>query len=89
MGKLRTIASWDGATANNPCPSWWEAEKIQTIDGVVFLLSYGGGEAKRQVLDNLGAALEAAGWMNDDDIAAVAKVFAVDDVVYWGQTKER
>ena len=74
--EVTTLAFWNGCTANNPCPDWWDEEFIKEIDGVIFHVYFSGGRKKQEVFDTLGEAVNACPWMDDDDLVEVAAAFS-------------
>ena len=76
---MKTILKYDGATANNPAPDWWDAQAIKVTDGgVLFHERYDGGVLKRRILhteaDVVDAVTACAG--DDDELEQALALLA-------------
>ena len=70
---METLASWDGGTAHNPQPDWWQARKIVLHEGsgtVYHEQPQTNGTTIREAL-TCAADVLAVTWLDDEDLEIV------------------
>ena len=63
------LASWDGGSANNPCPDDWERETVIRCGNAVFR-TYGRDDWSDKVVETAADVAEIH-WLDDDDLGRV------------------
>ena len=71
--EIRTLAEWNGSSAQRPDPDWWDQECIRQIDTVVFHeRANPGAQSRRTPITNTSDLLRYD-WLSNEAIARISQ----------------